>query len=234
MTASANGGGGINVQGSVDLKDSQGYTYTMSYQVTTPTGFVADPTNAPPGMTDLTVKSTTAATVTNTTPKRAADSQGMNFNAYGVYPLTSPACKMKQGPDISFYKGEGTQLGTAAGGMQYCVVLMSADMFSYDQKIPVGGQIALQSNMGNPVSIQRISGVPEAEAPADIQALNQPIAMVALITNGGNANQVTDIASRYTFTGGCVAQIVIGLGADARSATAITALPLSGAKTVCG
>jgi hypothetical protein len=191
-------------------------------------------TNAPPGKTDLSFSSTTAVTVTNTTPKRAASSQGMNFNAYGVYPLTSPVCTMKQGPDISFYKGEGTQLGTTARGMQYCVVLLSSDMFSYDQRIPVSGQITLQSNMGNKAQTQRIVGVPETEAPADIQALNQPIAMVALITNGGNANQSTDITSTYTFTGACVAYVGIGLAADVHNATAITALSLSGAKTVCG
>lgn len=119
--------------------------------------------------------------------------------------------------------------------MKYCIVGIGSSMFNYEETIPVGGRIALQSNMGSGKYVQTFKGVPEAEAAADIKALNQPIARIALMTNGGNANTDPDISSRYTTNPtSCLGNISIGLGADGDGPTTVTVVPLSGAKTVCG
>ncbi|WP_454698266.1 hypothetical protein [Arthrobacter humicola] len=226
---------GFNVEGGFELKDEQGYTYGLIFQLTAPNGFVENPTNALPGETDLSLTSMTTVSVSNATPKRAAPGQGLAFEAYGVYPLDSRVCTMKVGPSDSFYDGKGAQLSGADGVMKYCIVGIGSSMFNYEKTIPVGGRIALQSNMGSGNHVQTFKGVPEAEAPADIKALNQPIATIALMTNGGNANTSTDISSRYTTNpASCLGNISIGLGADGGSPTTVTVVPLSGAKTACG
>lgn len=218
---------GFSLIGQINIADAEGYTYVLTYRGNA-SGFVQDPTNAKPGLTDVLQPAQLEASVQNTTTGRNAPGQGLQFNIWGLYPLTSMACTIEQTPASDIQGGGFRTLVGAGSSPEYCAVQLTADLYTYESSIPAQGIIQLQSNSGGQLT-QRVNGVPEMDAPVVIEALNQPLYKIALIANG-NPNQRPDVQTTLKIDQSCPLNLTLNGG---NSGTVITAVPLSGGAEVC-
>jgi hypothetical protein len=216
--------GAVDLNGTLSLRDPDGYTYTLSYRVTAD-GFRADPTNAKPGSTDLLLDSTTSATASNTTPQRQAPGDDLGFGAWGLYPIGGAVCTAAQTPKSDFYVGGHSRVGTGGGAPRWCAVALTPNLHNYAGPLAAGASVELENGGDLMVGehAQIIPEVPEDTAPALIDALDHPVGFVSFLTNGQNPNSYTDVTSPLTVTGGCTADLY--LGAQPTPST-ITAVPL--------
>ncbi len=218
---------GFSLVGQINIADVEGYKYVLTYRANA-SGFQQDPANAKPGFTNVLQSAQLEAAVQNTTTGRNAPGDGFQFNIWGVYPLTSIVCTSEQTP-VSDIQGGGFRTLVGAGqSPEYCAVQLTADLYSYESSIPDQGMIQLQSNTGGPLT-QRVEGVPEADAPAVIDALNQPLYKIALVANG-NPNQRPDVQTTMKIDQSCPLILFLNGGT---SKTVITAVPLSGGTEIC-
>lgn len=218
---------GFSLTGQINIADAEGYTYVLTYRADA-SGFVQDPTNAKPGLTDVLQPAQLEVAVQNTTTGRNAPGEGLQFNIWGLYPLTSVVCTIEQTPASDIQGGGYRTLVGAGSSPEYCAVQLTSDLYSYESSIPAQGTIQLQSNSGGQLT-QIVKGVPETDAAAVIEALDQSLYKIAFIASG-NPNQRPDVQTTFKIDQSCPLNLTLN---DGNSSTVITAVPLSGGAEVC-
>jgi hypothetical protein len=222
-SATANAAG-MNLKGQVKITDTDGYTYLLSYQAQA-NGFISDLTNAKPGFTDLSQASTLSASVQNTTKGRSAPGKGIEFNIWGLYPLSSLACTMDQKPS-AVLRGTPTLIGAGATP-EFCAIRLTTEFFNYTDSIPSQSTVDLQPNVGGPFK-QVVKGVPEDQASAIKNALDSPRYKVALIWD--QTVGLSFVQTPLTIEESCPVILTTDNG---QRANEITAIPVEGGRAVC-
>lgn len=86
------------ISGSFSMTNSDGYTVDVSYRLN-PSAWVADPTNSPPGVTEISLPLTSEITLTNTTEARATPTPW--FSVIALYPAASSLCHLEAVPFLT-------------------------------------------------------------------------------------------------------------------------------------
>lgn len=167
-------------EGCADAIGTAGYTYNLCY-IGRSEGFYSKVTNAAPGFTDIFYREgKSSGSLKNTTPQRQAPRNQLQFSFHAIYPTDSLVCQASDGSE----KLIGTPLDLDDDdNPEYCSVAWSDEASSTQPPgtgdLPVDGVIKFHS-FGT-----AIENIPEATAPALLEALNNPQSLGVFVRYGG-------------------------------------------------
>lgn len=192
----------FSVAGSTDLTDPEGYTITADYDFSA-SPFSEDPTNSPPGSTELVLTTDGSVTVTNTTVERATDIGTFIVHPAGIYDAGGVVC--------TFLEEVGTQ-GVASTD-DYCMLRVGTSitwLFAESPTFEPGeSQTRTTSDsMSNDVSETRIADVPEDRAAELMAALQEPTGV--LLYGGLPGGEDFNDPPKWQADTGCTLAVELG------------------------
>lgn len=183
----------LKTHGTIPFSDSQGYTFTLSYSLSTGP-MVPDTTNAPPSFTDYIAPVNASGELKNTTSggrTAPVSSDASHFVVLAFYPLSSPLCTMKDklGETLPQY-GEGTSA-------TYCGLKLA--------ELAAGGGNSISSGASIPLGLLHPAQLPGGqvlireypETPSLLDAANTPAVAFGMFNSSFTPSKVCPLNSWY-------------------------------------